>query len=300
MSKLMSSIIVCLLLPVTLFSQTNSNKTDTYIQPYGGIGMMGSAKTTQTGVAHKRGDYNAFGTNFDLHVKVEGKTDVSSFYNTGIIIGHRFTKKGRIFNPGFEIDLSRTSGKQISTLVNEETQEVHNMNGPKGKEVLALVEEEFGAGHHRFYNEMNLTALNVATNFTLSANVNSKIMAYGSIGLGLSSVNLSDAKSLQTSPADPKAGYETTKDNGGGSVNHFNGSTSASANLTFFQTRFGAKAKLTDNIFFLVDVCGYYQGKADFTFGSTRYSDHAPTNHWEYSMTNGKGISLNAGFNFNL
>lgn len=292
--------IICLMLPISLLAQSDAQKNNSYIQVYGGLGMQGSAKTTQTGVAHKRGDYNAFDTDFDLHVNVDGKTDVSSYYSTGLVFGHSFIKEDRLFNPGFEIDFSRAHGKQAGNLVNAFDEEVHNINGPNSAQVLALVEEEYGAGHHSFYNKMDMSALNLAGNFTLTTNINKKMQAYGGIGFGLSGVTLSDAKSLQTSPANAVAGYETTTDNGGGLVNHFNGGNKAQANLTFFQARFGAKASFTKKISLIVDIRGYYRGKADFNFGSTRYSDHAPTDHWVYSMNNGKGILLSAGLNVTL
>jgi opacity protein-like surface antigen len=299
MSKLLLGM-VCLLLPISLFAQDDVYKTGSYIQVYGGLGMQGSSKTKQTGVAYRRGNYNVFDTDFDLLVKLNGKTDVSSYYSTGVVFGHSFIKKDRLFNPGFEIDLSWANGKQTGTLVNKLDQQVNNINGPNRAQVLALIEEEYGAGHHSFYNEMDMSALNVAANFIVSTKINKMMQAYGGIGLGLSGVTLSDAQSLQTSPANAAVGYETTTDNGGGLVTHFNSGPKAKDNLTFFQARFGAKAMITDHISFLIDMRAYYRGKADFTFGSTRYSDHAPTSNWDYRMNNNKGIMLSAGLNFTL
>lgn len=289
---------VCLLLPATLLAQSTDNRSESYVQLYGGWGIQGPVNTEQTGIAHKRGDFNEFDTDFDLHVKVDGKSDVANVYTTGIVMGHLWTKNERKWNPGFELDLSRTYGKFKGMLANPEDEEVHRINGPNGAEVIEFVHEHYGAGHHTFSNTMNIEAWNLSGNFILTLAVRPKASLYTGFGFGFSGVSLTDAQSIQTSPAQTPPGYETTIDNGGGPVNHFNGQPNASSMLIFGQARLGIKIDLSNKIALLFDTRAFYRGKSDFTFGSTQYSDHAPTSHWNYSISKGTGMMLNVGVMF--
>ena len=44
-----------------------------------------------------------------------------------------------------------------------------------------------------------------------------------------------------------------------------------------------------------MDARAFYRSESNFTFGSTQYSDHAPTSHWKYSLSNGIGMMLHVG-----
>ena len=292
--------VVSLLLPGVLFAQTTDFLSESYIQLYGGWGLQGSMNTEQIGVAHKRGDFNEFDTDFDLQVKVNGKSDLANFYTTGIVMGHIWKKNERNWHPGFELDLSRMYGNHNTTLVNQEDQEINNLNGANGDDVIALVKEYYGKGLHNFSNTMNMETWNVLGNFILTVNINPITSVYTGFGFGFSSVLLKNAQSLQTSPAENPPGYETTTDNGGGAVNHFNGQPNASSILPFGQARIGTKIDISNKIAFLIDMRIFYRGKGDFTFGSTQYTNHAPTDHWRYSTDRGIGMMLNVGVLFSL
>ena len=290
----------CLFLSGIIVAQTNDVQSETYIQLYGGWGFQGPVKTEQIGLVHKRGDFNEFDTDFELHVKVNGKSNFTNFYTTGIVMGHSWRKNERKWDPGVELDISRSYGKHIGTLVNQEDQEVRNINGANGIDVVELIKEYYGAGRHNFSNTMNMETWNVAGSFTLNVRINPKTSIYTGLGVGFSSVLFSDAQSLQTNPAHHPPGYETTNDNGGGPVNHFNGQPKASSILMYGQLRLGTKIDLSKRFAFLIDTRVFYRGKSDFTFGSTQYNDHAPTNHWKYSISNTTGIMLNVGVFFSL
>jgi hypothetical protein len=283
------------LIPFTLTAQENEVKTTSYFAPYVGVNFQGKLNAEQTGTAHKRGNYNAFGTDFDLNVKVEGESKSAVGATFGFTYGNRWTKQDRKWNPGIEIDLFHTVGKHESELSNPENEEVSNMVGPNQDKVIELVDEHYGKGHHNFANSMTMTSWNTAGNFTLSYTINEKVSFNTALGVGFSAITLLDAESLQTSPAEAVPGYETTKDNGGGAVNHYNTKTVAYNNVLFGQLRFGTKIQFTPKIAWSLDARGTYRGATEFTFGSTKYTDHAPTDNWNYSIEKAIGVMLTTG-----
>ncbi len=283
------------ILPFALNAQDNEVKTTTYCSPYVGVDFQGTLNTEQTGTAHKRGNYNAFGTDFDLNVKVEGESKSAVGATFGFTYGTRWTKQDRKWNPGIEIDFFHTVGKHKSELSNPENEEVTNVVGPNKDKVIEFVDEHYGKGHHNFANSMTVTTWNTAGNFTLAYMINEKLAITSAIGLGISAITLKDAESLQTSPAAADPGYETTKDNGGGAVNHFNTKSDAFSNVLFGQLRFGTKFQFTPKIAWSLDARGIYRDATEFTFGSTKYTDHAPTDNWNYSVDKALGYMLTTG-----
>jgi hypothetical protein len=265
------------LLPFSLSAQT-------YILPYGGIALPGVSNVQQTGTAHKRGINNEFDTDFDLHVKVTGESKNTVGYTYGFTHGSVWTKSGRKLNPGYEIDIFHNSASHKSTLSNPNTEEVTILSGSNANAVYALVEEHYGAGHHKFSNTMTMNSWNAATNLTLSYDFSTNFSVNGGLGIGFSAVKLREAQSFQSSPAPAVPGYETTNDNGGGIVNHFNSQPNASNSLMFSQLRLGTKIQLVNKVSLRFDARGMYSGESNFVFGSTKYSDHAPTDNWTYTI----------------
>ncbi len=276
------------------------SKLTTYIQPYGGLLVQGALNSEQSGVAHKRGDFNAFGTNFDLVVDVKGKSENATGSIFGLTYGSIWKKNSRKLNAGLEFDLFYTNSKHDSKLANPNTEEVANINGANADSVIEFVEEHYGPGHHTFSNTMTMTSLNAAVNLTLSYSITPKISINTALGLGFSAITLRNAESLQTSPAAANPGYETTSDNGGGPVNHFNSQTKASSNTQILQFRLGTKLELTPKVALNIDARGVYRGESEFTFGSTKYTDHPPTDNWNYSIDGGIGFMLTAGLSISL
>jgi hypothetical protein len=283
------------LVPFLLSAQDNVTSLSTYITPYGGVTLQGVINTEQTGTAHMRGNYNEFGTDFDLQVKVIGESKSTIGYTYGFTYGSVWNKEGRKFNPGFEIDIFHNNASHKSKLSNTNTEEITNLIGPNVDSVHALVEEHYGAGHHKFSNTMTMNSWNAAANLTLSYNFSSKISVNGGLGVGFSAVTLKEAESLQSSPAPADPGYEITSDNGGGLVNHFNGQPNASNNLMFGQFRLSTKIQLVQNVALSIDARGMFMGESEFIFGSTKYTDHAPTDNWTYMIDRSVTYSIALG-----
>ncbi len=279
--------------------QEDSIKFSTYITPYTGVLFQGELDVEQNGVAHKRGDFNAFDTDFDLLVDVKGKSNQAVGYVFGVTYGSVWQKKNSKWKPGFEFDLFYTKSNHESKLVNPKTEEVTNVNGDSLNYIIELVEEHYGAGHHKFSNKMEMTSLNTAINFTLGYSINDKVSIYGALGLGFSGLTMTNAESKQSSPVSANSDYEITNVTGG-PVNHFNSQTKSSANLMFAQFRLGSKISLNHHFALCIDARGLYRGKSEFTFGSTVYSDHPPTNSWQYSIDKGVGVVLTAGLIISL
>ena len=272
------------LVPFSLLAQDNVTSMSTHITPYGGAVLQGVINIGQTGIAHKRGNYNEFGTDFDLQVKVKGESKSTVGYTYGLTYGSVWNKEGRKLNPGFEIDLFYNNASHKSKLSNPSTEEVTNVFGPNRDSVLALIKEHYDAGHHKFSNTMTMNSWNAAANLTLSYDFSSKISINGALGVGFTAATLKKAESLQSSPAPVDPGYETTIDNGGIIVNHFNTQPNASNNLMFSQFRLGTKIQLVKNLTLRIDARGMYMGESKFIFGSTKYTDHAPTDNWTYMI----------------
>ena len=283
------------LVPFSLLAQDNVTSMSTHITPYGGAVLQGVINTGQTGIAHKRGNYNEFGTDFDLQVKVKGESKSTVGYTYGLTYGSVWNKQGRKLNPGFEIDLFYNNASHKSKLSNPSTEEVTNVFGPNRDSVLALIKEHYDAGHHKFSNTMTMNSWNAAANLTLSYNFSSKISINGALGVGFTAAKLKNAESLQSSPAPVDPGYETTIDNGGIIVNHFNTQPNASNNLMFSQFRLGTKIQLVKNIALRIDARGMYMGESKFIFGSTKYTDHAPTDNWTYIIDKSVIYMITAG-----
>jgi len=287
--------IAIVLFPFALNAQDNEVKLTTYLTPYAGINFQGNLTSEQTGTAHKRGNYNAFATDFDLNVKVEGESKSAVGATFGFTYGNHWTKQDRKWNPGIEIDFFHNIGNHESKLSNPENEEVTNVVGANAEKVIEFVDEHYGKGHHNFSNSMTMTSWNTAGNFTLSYTFNEKISFNTALGVGFSAIMLKDAESLQTSPAEAVPGYETTKENGGGAVNHFNTKADAFNNVLFGQLRLGTKFQFTPKIAWSLDARGTYRGATEFTFGSTKYIDHAPTDNWNYSIDKAMGYMLTTG-----
>ena len=288
------------MMPFSILAQDMVTTPSFYISPYVGAAFQGSTDVRQSGTAHKRGDFNEFDTDFNLQVKVEGTSESAIGTTYGFTFGSVWNKANRKLNPGFEVDVFRMNSSHQSGLSNPSDEEVTDINGPNGDSVVAFIDEHYGAGKHRFSNSMPLDSWNTAVNFTLSYDISSKISANGAIGLGFTAMTLKEAESLQVGPAASDPGYETTNDNGGGPVNHFNGRPESSVNLFFTQIRLGAKIQLAKKAALRIDARGIFAGEGEFVFGSTKYSDHPPTDSWMYVIDRSVIYSITAGLCFHL
>jgi hypothetical protein len=286
--------------PFLLSAQDKGNNMSTYITPFAGVTFQGEVNTEQTGTAHKLGHFNIYDTDFDLQVSVKGTSESTVGFTYGLTYGSVWNKEGRKLSPGFEIDVFHTSASHESELSNPLNEEVTGIVGVNGDSVVDFVDEHYKAGHHTFSNTMTRNSWNAATNFTLSYDISSKISVNGALGVGFAAISLKEAESLQVSPASANAEYETTNENGGGPVNHFNSQPNASNNLMTAQFRLGTKIQLTKKAALKIDARGIYQESGNFTFGSTQYTDHAPTDNWTYMIDGGVSYMLTAGLCISL
>jgi len=211
-----------------------------------------------------------------------------------------WNKEGRKLNPGFEIDIFQYSSVHESKLSNPNTEVVANVVGPNRDSVLGLVGQYYGAGQHTFSNTMTMNSWNAAINLTLSYDFSSKISVNGALGAGFTAVTLKNGESLQSGPAPADPGFEATTENGGGVVNHFNSQPNASDNLMFGLFRLGTKIELLENIALRIDARGMYMGESTFVFGSTVYTDHAPTDNWTYKIGTGITYAITVGLRVSL
>ena len=292
--------LVFVLAPFLLSAQDNGTNMSTYLSPYAGVTFQGVVNTKQTGTAHLRGNFNVFSTDFDLQVIVTGESASTMGYTYGFTYGSVWKKEGRKLNPGFEIDVFQNSSAHESKLSNPNTEVVANVVGPNRDSVLSLVGQYYGAGKHTFSNTMTMNSWNAAVNLTLSYDFSSKISVNGALGAGFTAVTLKNGVSLQSGPAPADPGFEVTTDNGGGVVNHFNSQPNASDNLMFGLLRLGTKIELVENVALRIDARGMYMGESTFVFGSTVYTDHAPTDNWTYMIDKGITYAITVGLRVSL
>ena len=292
--------LVFVLAPFLLSAQDNGTNMSTYLSPYAGVTFQGVVNTKQTGTAHLRGNFNVFSTDFDLQVIVTGESASTMGYTYGFTSGSVWKKEGRKLNPGFEIDVFQNSSAHESKLSNPNTEVVANVVGPNRDSVLSLVGQYYGAGKHTFSNTMTMNSWNAAVNLTLSYDFSSKISVNGALGAGFTAVTLKNGVSLQSGPAPADPGFEATTDNGGGVVNHFNSQPNASDNLMFGLLRLGTKIELVENVALRIDARGMYMGESTFVFGSTVYTDHAPTDNWTYMIDKGITYAITVGLRVSL
>ena len=292
--------LVFVLAPFLLSAQDNGTNMSTYLSPYAGVTFQGVVNTKQTGTAHLRGNFNVFSTDFDLQVIVTGESASTMGYTYGFTYGSVWKKEGRKLNPGFEIDVFQNSSAHESKLSNPNTEVVANVVGPNRDSVLSLVGQYYGAGKHTFSNTMTMNSWNAAVNLTLSYDFSSKISVNGALGAGFTAVTLKNGVSLQSGPAPADPGFEAATDNGGGVVNHFNSQPNASDNLMFGLLRLGTKIELVENVALRIDARGMYMGESTFVFGSTVYTDHAPTDNWTYMIDKGITYAITVGLRVSL
>lgn len=288
------------LAPFSLLAQDKASTTSTYITPYAGVMMQGTANTEQTGTAHLRGNYNYFRTDFDLKVRVTGESESTTGNTYGFTYGNIWKKDGRKINLGFEIDFFQNSSSHSSKLSNPNTQVAANIVGQNQDSVLSLVNAAFAAGQHRFENSMTMNSLNAATNLIFSYDVSTDISINGGLGVGFSAITMKDAKSFQSNPASANASYEMTTENGGGIVNHYNSQSIATDNVMFTQFRIGSKYQVVQNVGIRFDVRAMSVGESTFNFGSTKYLDHAPTDNWMYMIGQNTAYTITLGLCVNM
>lgn len=286
--------------PSTLFAQSAEHESKTqYVRFYGTAQLLGAIDVTQSGVAHKRGDYNEFSTDFDMNVHVAGQTSKATELGYGIAIGQEFIRFNDWHIVG-EVDLQWGQSNSSSTLVNPEDEIVSHVVGDSGEQVIEFVNDHYGKGHHRFANTMQMNRFNAGLNLLAMKSISEQSELFFGYGRQFSMIQMSDALCLQTSPANDPPGHETTADLDGGAVNHFNTRNYANGQSKGHQFRLGLRHSIHPGLMISVQYQLTLMGSSNYTFGSTHYLDHVPTSQWNYQMAEHALQGLNVGLVFNM
>ena len=235
-----------------------------------------------------------------MKVRVTGESESTTGNTYGFTYGNIWKKDGRKINLGFEIDLFHTNTGHESKLANPNTQEITNVVGPNSVALAAFIATNFAPGLHSFANSMTRKSWNAAANYIVSYNISPDFSVNAGLGLGFTAITLDEAKSLQSTPATSGQAFEMTTENGGGPANHFNSRTIASDNVMFTQFRLGSKYKVAQNVAIRFDARAMSVGESTFNFGSTKYSDHAPTDNWMYMIGQNTAYTITLGLCVNM
>ncbi len=250
-----------------------------YVGAFGGLGRTDNQDVQQTGVAHKRGDYALAGfSDFDLKVDVKGSVKRNTSTLAGAHVGYEWAVPASKFKAAIELEGLYLDADQKSNLENPLTEVVANtdVEAESYSHLLEAVNEHYGAGEHRFKNSLNMNATLFLANGVATYDTGTQFEPYIGAGVGIALVNMKDAVSNQTNPSGP---IELTSDTHE-EVNHFNSKTHASDYAFAAQMKVGVRTKLTDRISAFAEYRYVHVNATQFTFGSTSYVGHSPTDNW--------------------
>ncbi len=298
--KSTTAITAILLLSKIGFAQNSISTTQSYLQIQTGVGLHTGINFQQLGVAHKRGDFNEFDTDFDLNVNVKGKSEMATSYGFSASAGQLKINKEKKWNLLVGMNFNFNKAEILTTLANENNEIVSNINGANGAEVIDFVNEHYGTHHHIFENEFALYSYSTNAEIGFTKSLDEKTSIQTTAGFGVTLLDAKNAISRQMSPASTPPGFETTADEDGGAVNHFNGNNRAAGITNNITWKFGATRQLNSNLSLVIEGSSARFGKTTFNFGSTQYSDHAPTNHWKVEKDAHLNFQLSIGLRLTM
>jgi len=255
-----------------------------YFGAFGGAGRTDSQDVQQTGVAHKRGDYGIPGLqDFDLLVDVKGKAKRDTAGLVGAHVGYEWAATSFRVKPALELEAFYLGADHNADLANSNTEVVANTSATGGDldDIHSAVEAHYGAGEHRFRNHMNLDMGVFMANGVFSYETGSILKPYVGAGMGVALLRMSGASSIQTSPASTDASCEITNTTGG-CVNHFNSNNKSNDFAFAAQVKLGLRAEMDKHWSSFAEYRYLWVDSTEYTFGSTVYADHSPTNNWNY------------------
>ena len=255
-----------------------------YVGAFGGFGRTDNQSVEQLGTAHKGYTHEDVYHAYDLPVDQDGKNNSKSSTVFGGQLGYEFAAAGSI-KPAIEVEGIYLSADQSASLANPDDEIPTNISeiidGVKSSvtdaEDLAAVEEHgtLAAGVHTFGNTSKLKVGLFMLNGVVNFDRGSKLVPYVGAGVGMAVLHQDQAVSLQTGPG----GVEQSAA-AGEAVNHLNSKDHATDFAFAAQAKAGVRYQLTAKTSLFVEYRYINLAATEYTFGSTVYADHAPTDAW--------------------
>lgn len=241
-----------------------------YISAFGGGGQSLKTNIRQTGIA-----FLSDAEGGPLDVDARGSWKGSNAALGGANIGYRLQPQefgGMGFTPAVELEgyyLTRLNNDSTGDLINE-------------LDTDRLPE-------HDFVNRLPMDGGVFLANGVLAFNIPNFCAAqlYVGGGIGAAKTWINGANSLQVSPLEAD-------------INHFNSKRNDSNWAFAAQAKVGLRYELTANWSVFAEYRYLHVNSSNYTFGDTRYPDHAPTTSWKVkvrSMDYNLGV---AGIQFTL
>lgn len=235
-----------------------------YISAFGGGGQSLKANIRQTGIAFFPEDEGG-----PLDVDARGSWRSANAGLGGANIGYRlqpreFGSCGMSFTPAVELE-----GYYIARLNNDYT---NNLINELDTDRLP---------EHDFVNKLPMDSGVFLANGVIALNLPSfsAVQLYVGGGVGAAKTWINKAISSQVNP--PEAG-----------INHFNSKRSDSNWAFAAQAKVGLRYELTCNWSVFAEYRYLHVNSSNYTFGDTRYPDHAPTTSWKVKV---KSMDYNLG-----
>jgi len=228
-----------------------------------------------------RGQYALPGMkDFDLVVNTQGRAKQRRSALFGAHVGYRFDLPTFRLAPAVEVEGMRLAPRHDANLFNPEASGVAHVGSSPYQALLddptSVVTKKYGAGLHRFSTRMRTDVGMVMFNAVFAYRSEGRFEPYAGVGFGVARVEARRAVAYQTNPSGPIEMTPDTHER----VNHFNSRDHASDVAVAWQVKGGLRAMLTERVSAFVEYRLIRIAATNFTFGATRYTGHAPTDHW--------------------
>lgn len=270
-------------------TSAHASEGEMYISAFGGVGSTSNQSVEQLGTAHKGFGHEDEYYTYDLSVDVDGKNKSETSSVFGGQIGYEWATNSSV-KPALEIEGLYLSADQRSNLVNLEDDGVSNVKvltpehmsptAVTDPDELAMVTEHvldtpLSAGNHKFANRAKMKVALFTLNGVVTFDTGSKLKPYVGGGVGLALVNMRGADSQQTGPGGIETANGTSEP-----VNHFNSRNHANDTTFAFQAKAGVRVQLSKRVSLFAEYRFIHLASTSYTFGSTVYASHAPTDNW--------------------
>jgi opacity protein-like surface antigen len=263
----------------------------------GGVSLARGFDARQSGVAHMRGESARPGyRDFDLVVDVKGRGMQDRGAMFGLQLGRKFATPVAGFSAAVELEGTHVSSRQHGRLSNPRTGEVAGIGPGPAADPTDLVAGSYGPGEHRFANAMHIHARIAMLHAIVAYELSDRLQPYVGLGVGTAWLRADRAVSYQTHPSGPIERVPLT----GEPVNHFNSRDHASASTFTWQARAGMRMDVTTRAGVFIEYRYMALTPTRFTFGSTQYPGHAPTDRWRVANGGIRTHSALAGVQYAL